>query len=380
MLDQALGPILDRPVDALDPGVRIILRLGAYQILFLDRVPAHAAVDTAVALATASGGATARAGGLVNAVLRRLSAAPPPTVRDPTRTHPEWLIQRWTARWGDEAVRLLVAWNDEIPRLVVQPARWTMTELEARWAAAGIAVDRAPWDAGLLPDASDPRRLPGFADGGFVVQDAAQQLVVRFVVAGLVPGMTVYDACAAPGGKTIAFARRGLRVIAGEVRRDRLHRLAKNLAWAGAGSEALLLADATAPPLRSVDMVFADLPCLATGTFARHPDARWRITPAHLQNLVAQGRRLLAALAQVVRPGGWLSLATCSLEPEENGEQVDRFLRDHPDFRRDPLPGGWGGEPSGIPASFLTETGDLEIRPQDHGMDGAFAARLRRIG
>jgi 16S rRNA (cytosine967-C5)-methyltransferase len=133
-----------------------------------------------------------------------------------------------------------------------------------------------------------------------------------------------------------------------------------------------VVADAAAPPLRAADAVLLDAPCLGTGTFARHPDARWRVRPEALEEIVSNQERLLEGLASVVRPGGLLVYATCSLEPEENERQITRFLDRHPEFRRDP------GDAA--PRDLLSAEGDLTILPQRHRMDGAFAARLRRAG
>jgi 16S rRNA (cytosine967-C5)-methyltransferase len=146
--------------------------------------------------------------------------------------------------------------------------------------------------------------------------------------------------------------------------------LAENLTRAGSGREHVLVADARRPPLRPVEVVLLDAPCLGTGTFARHPDARWRVTPEALADLTRLQAELLEGAATAVAPGGLLVYSTCSLEPEENRMQVERFLADHPEFTRDPA--------ASVPGLLLSAEGDLMILPQDHDMDGAFAARLRR--
>jgi 16S rRNA (cytosine967-C5)-methyltransferase len=216
--------------------------------------------------------------------------------------------------------------------------------------------------------ASRPDQLPGFADGDFVIQDPAQALVTWY--AGLPAGWLTYDACAAPGGKTIGLARMGVRVLAADVSRPRVARLRQNLRRAG-GREHVIVADARHPPVGAVDAVLLDAPCLGTGTFARHPDARWRVTPDALAALVQRQAELLAATAAVVRPGGLLVYATCSLEPEENERQVDGFLRAHPEFQRE--------VPDDALPTLLTAKGDLMTLPHRDRMDGAYAARLRRV-
>ena len=284
-LDDRLAPLVPRGWNRVPRPLQDLLRLGAFQLTALERVPAHAAVDTSVSLAKESGGA--RAGGFVNAVLRRLDrdaeAPAPEAASEPARlarahSHPLWLVERWVARFGPEETERLLEWNDQRPRLVLQPARENLETLTRRWREAGIEVQPAPFGAGLVTDRRRPEDLPGYAEGAFLVQDPAQALLAWF--ADLSPDVTLYDASAAPGGKTIALGRGGARVIAGDVSRSRVRRLAANLRRAGSGREHALAADLRQAPIRPVGAVLLDAPCLGTGSFARHPDARWRVTPA----------------------------------------------------------------------------------------------------
>lgn len=385
-LDALLTPLVTREWEAVPLPLRDILRLGAYQLTSLDRVPPHAAVATSVTLARESSGD--RAAGFVNAVLRRLSTqelaresdspAGTPVISQSSDSgtavelaarfsHPVWLVERWMARYGYRDTAALLEWNDTRPRLAVQPARDTTVELIETWQRKGLKVETAPFGLGLYVDIRRPDQLPRFQQGGFLVQDHAQSMVTRF--AGIDSGI-VYDACAAPGGKTLALARQGARVIAGDRNRLRVRRIRQNAARAGSGREFPIVADALKPPLRPVDGVLLDAPCLGTGTFARHPDARWRVTPEALEDLVVRQHAMLETLALLVKPGGMLVYATCSLEPEENECQVNAFLSRHPEFHRE--------ENRQIPPELLTPMGDLAILPQNHRMDGAFAARLRR--
>jgi 16S rRNA (cytosine967-C5)-methyltransferase len=375
-LDARLQPLVHRGWSSVATDLRDILRLGAYQLSALDRIPAHAAVSTTVELArTALGEKAAR---FTNAILRGIGgrAAPPASSTDPAanvadrHSHPEWLVRRWLEQFGAAETEQLLEWNNTRPPLVLQPARQSLEELQQMLWERGTSARRAPFDAGLILESARPQDLPGYSEGAFVVQDGAQALVSRFTAAA--PGATIYDACAAPGGKTIALGRVAGRVISGDLRRDRVKRLAENLRRAGSGHEFPIVASASAPPCRPVDLVLLDAPCLGTGTLARHPDARWRVAPDALVRLAEQQRGLLESVAPVVRPGGWLVYATCSLEPEENEEQVTTFLHAHPEFRRDP------GQ--SVPGELLTADGDLRLLPQRHGVDGAFAARMRRVG
>jgi len=213
--------------------------------------------------------------------------------------------------------------------------------------------------------------LPGFAEGGFIVQDPAHALACRF--AAIPPGTVVYDACAAPGGKAVALERGGAHVLAGDARRQRVGRLLETARRAGVAIR-VAVADLLAAPFRPAALaaVLVDAPCSATGTMARHPDARWRVTPRTIARAAERQRALLAAAAELVHPGGLLVYATCSLEPEENNDIVTEFLARHPQFAR-------VSAADAVPAVLLTPAGDFQSLPQRHGIDGAYAARLARV-
>lgn len=372
-----------RPLDAAldlrraDPRLHDLLRLGAYQLRYLDRVPPHAAVATTVGLTKEWAGEEAAR--FVNHVLRGLARSPIPPPPSRPSSHPAWLLDRWRARFGPDDTARLVAWNDTPPPLTLQPARWDLDTLRTRLHDAGVATEDAPFGAGLrvvrggagsrLPA---PRSLPGYIEGGFIVQDAGAALVCRF--AALPPEALAYDACAAPGGKAVTLEGLGARVIAGDHRRDRLPRLIDTVRRAGRAVR-VVAADLAAAPFGNgrFDAVVVDAPCTATGTFARHPEARGRVTARAIAALAARQRGLIDAAAPLVRPGGALVYATCSLEPEENAEQVDAFLERHQEFARAPVPGA-------VPAALLTGAGDFLALPPRHETDGAFAARLVRRG
>jgi 16S rRNA (cytosine967-C5)-methyltransferase len=375
-LDRQLAPLVPRGWNAVGADLQDILRLGAYQLTELERVPAHAAVDTSVALAKHAGGT--RAAGFVNAVLRRLTrsnpdsdtlAAAAPDALAGKYSHPLWLVDRWVHAFGVESAEGLLRWNNTRPRLVAQAAREDLPDLELRWRAAGLLVSPAPFGAGLVLDGVRAPDVPGYEEGLFIIQDPAQALLVHFVDPPR--GAYLYDACAAPGGKAIALGRRVARTVAGEVHRARGRRLSENLARAGSGREHAVIADGRQPPVRPADVVLLDAPCLGTGTFARHPDARWRVSLAALVRIRRLQAELLESTAQVVAPNGLLVYSTCSLEPEENQMQVDAFLSRHPEFSRETA--------TNIDPRLLSADGDLTILPQLHGMDGAYAARLRRL-
>ena len=362
-------------LDRADPRLHDVLRLGAYQLRWLTRVPSHAAVSTSVELAreTVGEGST----GYVNHALRKLAAVGC-QVSGAGSSHPDWLVRRWRNRFGPAETERLVEWNDAKAALTLQPARWDRGTLASRFRDIGLDVTEAPFGAGLrvglTPGTrhSAPRDLPGFTEGAFIVQDPAHALVCRF--AAIPRGELVYDACAAPGGKAVALEAAGARVLAGDARHERLGRLADTTRRAGVEIHCLG-ADLEAAPIRtaSMDAVLVDAPCSATGTMGRHPDARWRLDPTVFARAATRQARLLAAAAPLVRPGGLLIYATCSLEPEENEHVVESFLNRNPGFTRS------ARADASLPAELLTDAGDFQSVPQRHGIDGAYAARLVRV-
>ena len=358
-LDYALVPLVTADWDRVEPDVRDLLRVGLYQLRHLDRVPAYAAISATVEAAKAAVGA--RPAGLVNAVLRRATAAvvPEPAADLAERhSHPEWLVDRWRAHFGEERTEALLRHDNRRPQLAVRPIGTDPTQLAAALSAAGVAVRPAPFPPSLYVDAADVRRLPGYAEGRFVVQDPAQSRLLGF--AAIPPGTRVWDACAAPGGKTAALRDGGARVYASDVRRDRVRTLVRTVRRA-APDVPVFVADAEIPPCpaATLEAVLLDAPCSATGTLSRHPDARWRLQPDRLEALVERQRRILDAVAGTVAVGGLLVYLTCSLEPEENALQIDRFLERH--------------------AGFCRDGDDLSIFPPDAGTDGGYGARMRRI-
>ena len=358
-----------------DPRLHNVLRLGAYQLRALARVPAYAAVSTSVELARSLAGE--KAARYVNQALRKLQRGSRFGARDSATSHPRWLFERWRRRFGLDEAQRLIEWNDTKPPLTLQPVRWRAPELASRLREAGFGVTEAPFGEGMrvIPSPESPvlspARLPGFAEGAFIVQDPAHALVCRF--AAIPAGTVVYDACAAPGGKAVALERGGARVMAGDARRDRVGRLVETARRAGVAIR-VAVADLLAAPFRweALAAVLVDAPCSATGTMARHPDARWRLTPRTIARAAERQRALLAAAAALVRRGGLLVYATCSLEPEENSDIVTEFLARHPQFARTPVA-------DAVPVALLTPAGDFQSLPQRHGMDGAYAARLARV-
>jgi 16S rRNA (cytosine967-C5)-methyltransferase len=380
-LDAVLATRIRGGLARLDPDVIDLLRLGAWQLIGMGSVPAYAAIAQTVELTKRRHGLGA--GGLVNAVLRRVDrerdALEPATPADPLEalalrgSHPRWLVARWCQRWDTGEVEGLLAANNREAPIVVRPFGVTPSQLAEALAAAGVAATAVPLAAGslALPAGTALTALGVFQQGHCFVQDPAATLVAHY--AAVPAGAVVADLCAAPGGKGLELSRTAARVVAADRSLPRAERMATGLGRVAADTVHPLVADARHPALRPVDAVLLDAPCTGTGTFRRHPDARWRLRVSDLAVMGAVQRELLHGAATIVRPGGLLVYSTCSLEPEENDERVDAFLADHPEFSLEPPP------PGSVPDAVL-DGGRLRVLPQRHGCDGAFAARLRRAG
>ena len=398
-LDAVIDAFSRSPSRRLDPEVLDILRLAAYQLLHLERVPASAVVNDAVELTRMQhkGSAT----GLVNAVLRRIDRerhnlplpAPP---RDPddeaaaldylstTLSHPRWLVARWLARHGFKAVEAWTRFNNTPAALNIRvnTLRITPAALAERLAAHGVETAPARFaPAGLVVTRGNPLRSPLASEGLFLVQDEASQLVAAFVAA--TPGERILDACAAPGGKTLAMAAdmrdEGL-LVATDLRARRLSLLARTVEAGGARVVRLARTDVSAPlPFAAVfDAVLLDAPCSGLGTIRRDPEIRWRRQEADLPAFAARQLLMLERSAAVVRPGGRLIYATCSSEPEENEEVVSAFLEAHPGFVEMDARLSLGGR--GPAGAVVDPQGHLRTWPYEHALEAFFAAILVRRG
>ena len=362
-IDDALGRCLEKPLPPSLTWLSQVLRLGAAQLLFLG-TPPHAAVDGAVAQA----GDKPRLRGLTNAVLRRLAREGAGILagQDAERLNtPDWLWDSWCEAYGESETRAIAAAQAKEPPL----------DLSLR-EPAPIAGQVLPTGTLRLAETVNVETLPGFAEGGFWVQDAAAALPARLL--GPVEGRTVIDLCAAPGGKTANLALAGARVIAVDRSAARLERVGQNLRRLRLEAE-LVTADATQwRPPQPATHVLLDAPCTATGTLRRHPDATRLKSPRDLARLTLLQDRLLQAAAEMLAPGGLLVYCTCSLQPEEGPSRIATLLSQRPEFARLPVtPEEIAGE-----ARFIDHQGDLRTLPSDWpewgGIDGFYAARLRK--
>lgn len=394
-LDYVIEHFAKRPIAKLDFEVLHILRLGAYQLLHLDRVPAAAAVNDAVAMTRRA--RKTSAAGLVNAVLRAISrnthrlplpSRPPHGEPLPyleiALSHPQWLAQRWLTRHGFDAAEAWEQFNNTPAPLTLRVNRLkTNADTVTRALAEhGVIVERARYAPdGLIVTSGNPLRTPVAGSGQFFLQDEASQLVA--VLGAPEPGMRVLDTCASPGGKTTAMAAMAgdrADIVATDVRPARVELLRQTVKASGASSIRIQQADLEAglPFSREFDIVFVDAPCSGLGTVRRDPDIRWRRTEMDLAPLASAQATMIRNAAEAVRPGGRLIYSTCSSEPEENDHVVAQFLRATNDFvlvdlRTEPLPF------SDALLPVVDEQGVLRTLPYKHGLEAFYGAVLRRV-
>ena len=380
-LDRLIEHYSSRTVGSLDQGVAISLRLGLYQLRFLTRVPAAAAVNESVKLVRHARLRSAES--FVNAVLRRAAREPDvdpaANARGLSRiaietSHPEWLIQRWIDAFGANEAEAFAAANNLAPPIafrVVQSVN--ENDILKRLHDAGATVKpsriakrawRATTGGSFLHELSQ--------SGHIYIQDEASQLVPQILDAQ--PGQRVLDVCSAPGGKTtqIAGASEGLRVIAGDVHEHRLRTVRVTAGLQHIQNIHCVVLDAERPlpfPEASFDRVLVDAPCSGTGTLRHNPEIRWRISAESIRVLGSGQKRILLNASQMVRPGGRLVYSTCSVEPEENEAAISAFLSNEDSFA--PI------ELSGNP-DLVTPEGYIRTWPHRDDTDGFFIAAFER--
>jgi 16S rRNA (cytosine967-C5)-methyltransferase len=383
-IDYLLDRKVERGLESVKAGVRDSLRIGLYELLYMGGVPEYAAVSQAVDLAQSKGGRGVA--GFAHAVLRGIArdGGGPEHFPDPEThlveylstwgSHPRWMVERWLRRWASEDVAKLVEANNGVPPLSLHCLWDTPEEAVRVLEAEQIVASSVGCGTRCVVVSGHASLEQAMAAVPAVVQDPAASLVVSY--ADPDSDARIADLCAAPGGKALALAGRGNVVLAADRSIERLRLIQENVdrvrAQGGRGLRiGTVQADASAPPVNRTDMVLLDVPCTGTGTLKRNPDIRWKLTPDRLDEMAALQGRMLDVCADVVPRGGVLVYATCSLEPEENEEQIDAFMARRPDFRMDP-----GG---GVDGEFLNDRGYLYVTPQAMGFDGAFAARLRKV-
>lgn len=381
-LDHTVEAFASRPVERLDPCVRIVLRLGLFQLGILDRVPAYAAVSTSVDLVRRR---TKSAAGFVNALLRRAQreglVAPPSSPIDArlgiATSHPDWLVAMWRSELGEaDTQALLEADNEAAPTAYRALGCEDMEGILAALAARGIEAARAGFGARALVVAGAAKAAPGLT----VLQGEASQLVVEMLDPQR--GARVLDACAAPGGKTAyiaALVGEAGRVVAVDPAPRARERIEASLVAAGVTGGAdirnqdVRVFAAENAGEAAFDAALVDAPCSGLGTLRQHPEIRWRRSPDDIEQLAERQRTILASTASLLRPGGRLVYSTCTISRRENEDVVANFLAEHPQFRCDPA--------CALPAHVAVlcdEDGALRTFPHRHGLDGFFAVRLLR--
>lgn len=378
LLDFYLRAFCKGPLEKLQPVVLDILRLGAYQITCMDRIPVSAAVNEAVEQGKKY--ANHRAAGLINGVLRSLARAgdalPQPPDLATRYSHPAPLVELLRENVGEALLEPLLACDNAAPETAVQVNRLRISDraLRARWDEQGVPYERHPWMPGcyLLRGAGSVEALEAFREGLVLVQDPAARLAVT--AAGLKPGMDVLDCCAAPGGKSFAAAMdmedRG-DILACDLHPHKVSLIAKGAARLGLRSIAAREQDATAfqPAWEGrMDAVLADVPCSGLGVIRKKPDIRYKDLAATEALPEIQGR-ILDNVSRYVAPGGVLLYSTCTILRRENEAVVEAFLEGHPQFRPEALE---------LPPA-LGLTGPMAtLLPCLHQCDGFFIAKLRR--
>lgn len=369
--------------------VQTILRLGAYQLLFLDRIPPHAAVHETVGLAKVM--ATDADVGFVNAVLRSLDRRKnelvvPDLLDHPIDhltaeySHPVWLVRRWLKRFGLQRTLALCRANNTIPptTLRVNPLRVTRERLIEVLAKENLIAEPCRVSPqGLVLKTGSPAATRAFAQGWYYVQDEAAQLIA-FAVAPQ-PGERILDACAAPGGKSIHIAElmgdRG-DIVAVDASAERLALVGENCRRMGIKTVRPIVADLSNPDeakrLGTFDRILVDAPCTGLGVLRRHPEAKWHKTEALITRCAARQRAILDVVAPLLKPGGVLVYSTCSTEREENEDRIEAFLRSHATWTVGDLrPVLWEAA-----AALITPQGHLSTLATPFDMDHFFAARL----
>lgn len=390
-VDRTIQPFCSRPLAELDAPLRAVLRVGCFELLWTRQVTRQAAVSDLVDIARDRG--HAGLAGFANGVLRKLSDRTDELREAPAElrweqnprgyladwlSYPPWLIDRWLEAGFETARQRCEAGNREpVVALRVNRLRTDRRTMLDRLAGASIkatASELSPWGI-RLPSGGAVARLPGYHDGWFTVQDEAAMLVAP--LAAPTAGDRVLDLCAAPGGKTTQLAETmgdlGV-ILACDRSAARLHTVELTATRLGLRSISLRPGDARelVGRVEPAEVVLVDAPCLGTGTLARRVDLRWRLSAERLAEVVALQRELLSAAVQLVRPGGRLIYATCSLEPEENAAQMTWLAETHPEFQPD-------GQVDDPPPGWSTEQAQVQLEPAAAGHDGMFVARRRRV-
>jgi 16S rRNA (cytosine967-C5)-methyltransferase len=383
-LDWILNQFSAQLVAKTDAWTRNILRLGAYQLLLLDRIPPSAAVNTSTELAKTYGKKQGYVNGLLRNLDRKRSAIPEPDFEEPAQrlavlySHPEWLVRRWLNRFGRDQTEMLLRENNRPAPLVIRTntVKTTRDSLKAALAAQGVdAVETSYSDAGLeIITSPSIRTLEAYEEGLFIVQDEAAQLISRMLSPK--PGETVLDACAAPGGKATHLAemmKNEGAVVALESDPKRIERIRENSQRLGIAIILPAVADASSYHDGTYDKILIDAPCSGLGVLRRHPDGRWTKTEKNILERQKLQEQILDNCAKLLKPGGALVYATCTTEPEENEDVIHSFFsRAGTGFAVDDPRPHLPQQATGL----VDDDGFFHTYPKATGMDGFFGVRM----
>lgn len=389
-LDERIAAFLTKPKAQLDPQVRMALRMGAFQLLHLDRVPAYAVIDDSVELAKRSGNRFAV--GMVNAVLRKVAAISKKETDTVTNArelarataHPLWMVERWVKSFGFDNARAVCGYDQETPATFIRA-------MDAE-ALRGEDIELVP--GSFLTNAwrvvgGDVTAARAFREGRVRIQDEGSQLVAE--LAG--NGQRILDACAAPGGKTVVLAARNpsAAITACDISRKRIEGMQRLLGRTGHAGAIEFVTDDVAKRrwASEFDLVLCDAPCSGTGTIGRNPEIRHRLTEDEIRRQRGKQVEILSSVMRAVAPGGRLLYSTCSLEPEENDEVVRRCLRENENFEfvridaeidRLESAGILHADGARLLRASAVQDGCLRTIPGVHGCDGFFGAMMVRVG
>jgi 16S rRNA (cytosine967-C5)-methyltransferase len=392
-LDQQIKQLLKKPGARLDLEVLVALRMGAFQLLYLDRIPPHAAIDESVELAKQAGHHFAS--GMVNAVLRKLKGL---SQGEPEETnaselalaqaHPEWLVDRWIENFGLENAGAMCRHGQQQPELTVRIAG---PDAEAELEEAGVLVEPAMLvERARKVIAGDVTATAAFRDGRVRIQDEGSQLIAELAALNSDSSPeTILDACAAPGGKTLVLLERNpqAHVVACEASEQRLAQLRQRLDGYSGRVECRLADAATLSPDSGFDLALADVPCSGTGTLGRNPEIRHRLHAEDLPRQSERQRHILCSVLRSLRPGGRAVYSTCSMEPEENEQVVAVVLAENQNTRLVPVDtklemladaGVLTANGAKLLREAITPEGALRLIPGAFNTDGFFVAVLER--
>ncbi|XEC96979.1 16S rRNA (cytosine(967)-C(5))-methyltransferase RsmB [Paenibacillus tarimensis] len=395
-LDYWLAKFVAKGLEKLEPWVRQLLRMSVYQLVYLDRVPPHAAVNEAVQIAKRRGhaGIAGMVNGVLRNMLRRREELALPEGGTPEErialqhSHPLWLVERWIAAFGEKTAEAMCAADNEPPRasIRINPLRSSVPEAIERLRGQGCVAERSELaPSGIVASCGgNLADTDGYRDGWWTVQDESSMIVAE--AADPQPGMQVLDCCAAPGGKTTHLAEKMNdegRIWANDLHPHKMKLIEGQAERLGLTCIRTMSSDAGElagrfPP-ESMDVVLLDAPCSGLGVIRRKPEVKWTKTMDDILSVAEVQQRLLHAAAGLVRPGGVLIYSTCTVERMENEDQVERFLAEHPEFVPDPQ---WPPELLERLREAGAFTGDfsgmIQLLPHHFDSDGFFIAKLRK--